>query len=52
MEFFTISVPIVTYDILENIDAYNDFIEVLTRSKSIAVDKKKRRMLKSRSQPS
>lgn len=26
MEFFTISVPIVTYDILENIDAYNSFI--------------------------
>ena len=32
MEYFSIIVPIVTYDLLENVDAYNNFIEMLTRS--------------------
>ena len=32
MEFFSIAVPIVTYDILENFEPYNDFLEYLTRS--------------------
>ena len=33
MEFFTTTVPIVTYDVLENIDSYNEFLLYLTRSK-------------------
>ena len=31
MEFFTLTVPIVTYDVLENIETYNEFILKLTR---------------------
>ena len=31
MEFFTLTVPIVTYDVLENIEVYNNFILRLTR---------------------
>ena len=32
MEFFTITVPIVTYDVLENFEYYNNFIQFLTRN--------------------
>ena len=35
MEFFSVAVPLVTYDLLENFDTYNDFIELLTRSVKI-----------------
>ena len=46
MEYFSIIVPVVTYDLLENIDAYNNFIEMLTRSKNVVGDKEgKRRQL-------
>ena len=45
MEYFSIVVPIVTYDLLENIDAYNNFIKMLTRSKNVAEDQGSRRLL-------
>ena len=32
MEFFSVAVPIITYDLFQNFDLYNDFIELLTRS--------------------
>ena len=32
MHFFATVVPIVTFDLLENIDEYNDVIQFLTRS--------------------
>ena len=32
MEFFSIIVPIVTYDLLENVDIYTDFIKYFTRN--------------------
>ena len=44
MEFFSVAVPIVTYDVFENFEAYNDFIQLLTRSSN--KEKKKRRLLK------
>ena len=34
IEFFSIIVPIVTYDLLENIDEYNSVIETITRNPS------------------
>ena len=43
MEFFTIGVPIVTYDILENFEPYNDFLEFLTRSRVDKIKKTRRR---------
>ena len=46
MQFFSTAVPIVTYDILENYDLYNDFIKYLTRSGSTAAaDESKTRRL-------
>ena len=38
MEFFSICVPIITFDLLENVDEYNDSIEMVTRSKKEEVD--------------
>ena len=38
MEFFSICVPIITFDLLENVDEYNDFIEMITRSREEEVD--------------
>ena len=43
MEFFSIAVPIVTYDILENFELYNDFIKMLTRSNEEEPTKEERR---------
>ena len=48
MEFFSISVPIVTYDLLENIEVYNDFLDLLTRSEKKGKKKKLRRLSESK----
>ena len=44
MEFFSIAVPIVTYDILENYELYNDFIKMLTRSSEVVEQDERRRL--------